>query len=431
MPEKNGDRHFIKEKIVRQPMSRRQIAKRILLTAFCGMLFGVVAGVCFAVSKPIAERQLGLGETEESQRVTIPKDEPETTAVPTSAAETDSETESESVGDVVQSEIAKYTYEAADVDRIFSGLRAVAAEADQGIVAVHSIQRQVDWFDNPIETTGQHAGILIAKMGNEGLILTTEAAIEAADSIEVALADGTVLEGAVKQRDTVADMAVVSIDLSGLGQDQRGKLTVIELGNSYSVKQGDLVMAVGSPAGVIHSTDYGVISYVVRNVQMVDGIGRVFYTSVNGAASEGTFLINLNGQLIGWVTEAYASAQESGMAAVIGISDYKAVLEDLSNGVAPPYFGIRGQEVSREQTEAGMPAGIYVVESVADGPAYSAGIQNGDIITAIGEATVTNMKEFQNQIDLLSSGDRVQVTVQRNGADVYRQLQFTVEIRGR
>ena len=190
-------------------------------------------------------------------------------------------------------------------------------------------------------------------------------------------------------------------------------------------------MAVGSPAGVIHSTDYGVISYVVRNVQMVDGIGRVFYTSVNGAASEGTFLINLNGQLIGWVTEAYASAQESGMAAVIGISDYKAVLEDLSNGVAPPYFGIRGQEVSREQTEAGMPAGIYVVESVADGPAYSAGIQNGDIITAIGEATVTNMKEFQNQIDLLSSGDRVQVTVQRNGADVYRQLQFTVEIRGR
>ena len=431
MPEKNGDRHFIKEKIVRQPMSRRQIARRILLTAFCGMLFGVVAGVCFAVSKPIAERQLGLGETEESQRVTIPKDEPETTGVSAATTAADSDTESEPLGDVVQSEIAKYTYEAEDVDRIFAGLRAVAAEADQGIVSVHSIQRQVDWFDNPIETTGQHAGILIAKMGNEGLILTTEAAIEAADSIEVALADGTVLEGAVKQRDTVADMAVVSIDLSGLGQDQRDKLTVIELGNSYSVRQGDLVMAVGSPAGVIHSTDYGVISYVVRNVQMVDGIGRVFYTSVNGAASEGTFLINLNGQLIGWVTEAYASAQESGMAAVIGISDYKAVLEDLSNGVAPPYFGIRGQEVSREQTEAGMPAGIYVVESVADGPAYSAGIQNGDIITAIGEATVTNMKEFQNQIDLLSSGDRVQVTVQRNGADVYRQLQFTVEIRGR
>ena len=431
MPEKNGDRHFIKEKIVRQPMSRRQIARRILLTAFCGVLFGVVAGVCFAFSRPIAERHLGLGETEESQRVTIPKDEPETTAPPAPTTTADSETESEPVGDVVQSEIAKYTYEAADVDRIFAGLRSVASEADQGIVSVHSIQHQTDWFDNPIETTGQHAGVLIAKMGNEGLILTTEAAIESADSIEVALADGTVLEGAVKQRDTVADMAVVSIDLSTLSQEQRDKLPVIELGNSYSVKQGDLVVVVGSPAGVIHSTDYGVISYVVRNVQLVDGVGRVFYTSVNGAAREGTFLINLNGQLIGWVTEAYDNAQYSGMAAVAGVSDYKAVLEDLSNGVAPPYFGIRGQEVSREQVEAGMPAGIYVVESVSDGPAYNAGIQNGDIITSIGEASVATMKEFQNQLDLLSSGDRVRVMVQRNGTDMYRELEFTVEIRGR
>ena len=163
----------------------------------------------------------------------------------------------------------------------------------------------------------------------------------------------------------------------------------------------------------------------------MDGVGRVFYTSVNGAAREGTFLINLNGQLIGWVTEAYANAQNSGMAAVAGVSDYKAVLEDLSNGVAPPYFGIRGQEVSREQVEAGMPAGIYVVESVSDGPAYNAGIQNGDIITSIGEASVATMKEFQNQLDLLSSGDRVRVMVQRNGTDMYRELEFTVEIRGR
>ena len=144
MPEKNGDRHFIKEKIVRQPMSRRQIARRILLTAFCGVLFGVVAGVCFAVSRPIAERHLGLGETEESQRVTIPKDEPETTAPPAPTTTADSETESEPVGDVVQSEIAKYTYEAADVDRIFAGLRSVASEAAQGIVSVHSIQHPTD-----------------------------------------------------------------------------------------------------------------------------------------------------------------------------------------------------------------------------------------------------------------------------------------------
>lgn len=431
MPEKNGGRRFIQEKIVRQPQSKRQIARRILLTAFCGVLFGVLAAVCFVVSKPIAERYLGQEEIEESQKVTIPKDEPETTGVPVQTTQAETEEESEPVGELVRSEIARYPYEAADVDRIFGVIRTVAAEADRGIVSVHSIQHQVDWFDNPIETTGQHAGILIAKTGKQGLILTTEAAIESADSIEVALSDGTLLEGQVKQRDTVLDMAVVSVDLSALTQEQQEKLKVVELGNSYSVKQGDLVAAVGSPAGVIHSTDYGFISYVVKNVQFIDGMGRVFYTSVGGGAREGTFLVNLSGQLVGWVTQEYGSAQESGMTAVVGISDYKGILEDLSNGTAPAYFGIRGQEVSREQAEAGMPEGIYVAESITDSPAYNAGIQPGDIISVIGEADITNMKEFQNQLELLNAGQRVTVKVYRNGADAYRELEFAVEIGAR
>lgn len=431
MPEKNGDRHFIKEKIVRQPLSRRQIARRILLTAFCGALFGVLAAVCFVVSRPIAERYLGQTETTEGGKITIPKDEPETTAAFEPTAESAAETESEPVQDLVQSEISRYSYTTEDADRIFGAIRSVCAEADKGIVSVHSIQHQVDWFDNPIETTGQFAGILIAKTGNEGLVLATEAAIADADSIEVALADGTLLEGAVKQRDTVADMAVVSVDLSSLEPDQRDHLTVVELGNSYSVKQGDLVAAVGGPAGAIHSTDYGFISYVVKNVQLIDGQGRVFYTGIRGAAEAGTFLINLDGELIGWVTEEYGGSQESGMATVAGISDYKGVLEDLSNGVAPPYFGIRGQEVGQEQAEAGTPKGVYVTESVTDSPAYNAGIQNGDIITAIGEAAVTNMKDFQNQIENLHAGDRVRVVVQRNGAEVYRELEFVVEIGAR
>lgn len=90
----------------------------------------------------------------------------------------------------------------------------------------------------------------------------------------MAFHDGTVVPGKIKQRDTVAGMAVVSVELSQLTPEQTKKLTQIELGNSYSVKQGDMVIAIGGPAGVIHSTDYGFISYVVRSVQTVDGIAR-------------------------------------------------------------------------------------------------------------------------------------------------------------
>ncbi len=438
MPEKNGERsgepdrpegmpershRFIHETIIRQPLTKRQAARRVLLAGACGAIFGVTAAVCFAAAAPLAERYIGQKPPESDGQITIPKDEPETTQAQPAETETAAQ-ESQPVREMVRSEIGRYPYTAGDVDRIYAGLKEVADGADAGIVSVHSIQHQVDWFDNPIETTGQYAGILIAKTGQEALALTSEDALESADSIEVCLRDGTVLPGTARQRDTVAGLAVVSVDLSSLTQEQIDALAVVELGNSYSVKQGDIVLAVGSPAGIIHSTDYGTVSYVVKNVQMVDGTGRLFYASVSGA--EGTFLINTEGQLIGWVTEEFGGEEGRGMTAVAGISDYKGILEDLSNGVAPPYFGIRGQEVSEAMAQSGLPAGIYVADSVLDGPAYNAGIQNGDIITALDGEPVMNMKDFQSRVENMSAGQTVAVTVQRNGKDAYTQIEFAV-----
>ncbi len=435
MPEKNGDKphRFINEKIVRQPMSKRQIARRILLTAFCGILFGVLAAVCFVVSKPLAERYLGPEAAEESSQITIPKDEPETTtaAVETTAAVSQPAQETEPVAEIVRSEMKNYQYSVDDLTTMYNSLRTVATEVGKGVVAVHSIQHQVDWFDNPIETTGQFAGVLIAKTKTEALILTPEEAIESADSIEVVFQDGTVVPGKIKQRDTVSNMAVVSIELSALSGDQVKKLTEVELGNSYSVKQGDMVIAVGGPAGIIHSTDYGFVSYVVKSVQAVDGIARIFYSDVSSSAQVGTFILNTNGQLIGWVTDQYDKEGECNMTIIASISDYKGVLQNLSNGMAAPYFGIRGQEVNSVMEESGLPQGIYVADCIADSPAYNAGIQPGDIITWINGSKTNTMKDFQNQVESLKPGDKVNVAVQRNGKDSYKEIEYPVTIGSR
>lgn len=163
MPEKNGDKphRFINEKIVRQPLSKRQIARRILLTAFCGVLFGVLAAVCFVVSKPLAERYLGQEQPEESSQITIPKDELETTTaapVETTQAVSQPPKETEPISQIVKSEMENYQYTVDDLNAMYSSLRSVATEVGKGVVAVHSIQHQVDWFDNPIETTGSTPG---------------------------------------------------------------------------------------------------------------------------------------------------------------------------------------------------------------------------------------------------------------------------------
>ena len=436
MPEKNGDKphRFINEKIVRQPLSKRQIARRILLTAFCGVLFGVLAAVCFVVSKPLAERYLGQEQPEESSQITIPKDELETTTaapVETTQAVSQPPKETEPISQIVKSEMENYQYTVDDLNTMYGSLRSVATEVGKGVVAVHSIPHQVDWFDNPIETTGQYAGVLIAKTKTEALILTPEEAIEAADSIEVVFQDGTVVPGKIKQRDTVANMAVVSIELSALTNDQTKKLTQVELGNSYSVKQGDMVIAVGGPAGIVHSTDYGFVSYVVKSVQAVDGISRVFYSDVQSNSGMGTFILNTNGQLIGWVTDKYDREDECNMTTIASISDYKGVLQNLSNGFAAPYFGIRGQEVNSAMEESGLPQGIYVTDCIADSPAYNAGIQPGDIITWINGSKTNTMKDFQNQVESLKPGDKVNVAVQRNGKDSYKEIEYPVTIGAR
>ncbi len=62
------------------------------------------------------------------------------------------------------------------------------------------------------------------------------------------------------------------------------------------------------------------------------------------------------------------------MTVAMAISDYKSILEKMSNGNAFPYFGIKGQEVSAIMNESGMPLGVYVVDVNADSPAYNAGI---------------------------------------------------------
>lgn len=75
--------------------------------------------------------------------------------------------------------------------------------------------------------------------------------------------------------------------------------------------------------------------------------------------------------------------------------------------------------------------GIYVTECIPEGPAYDAGIQNGDIIVGVGGEDISTMKDYQNQVETLSSGAEVKVVVQRRGIDEYKELEFQVTVGAR
>ena len=421
---------FIQEKIVRQPLSRRQIIRYIILTVICAVLFGTISAVCFTVTKTVAKKIMGQEKAEESRSITIPKDEPET-QTPVPVQETSTEP-TEPVEEKVRSELEKYPYSLEDLNKMYGNLRTLASEADKSIAAIHSIQREKDWFDNPIETTGQFSGVVIDARREEVLVLAPSKAVETADSLEVVFSDSEVVPGIVKQTDSQMGLTVICADVSSLEDVQYEKIKPVKLGNSYSSRQGDLVFTVGSPAGMVHSSSYGFISYIAKNVQMTDGNARVLYADVKSRADAGTFLLNTDGELIGWGTDRYDQDVETGMKTFMSISDYKGILELLSNGIPVPYLGIEGQEVTTEMEKNGMPAGIYITAAAPESPAYNAGLQSGDILDEINDVKIEGMKNFQAQVERLHVGDHITVTVQRNnGKDEYKEIEFEVTVGAR
>ena len=428
-PEKKNDRDFISEKIVRPAPSRKQVGTRMATAACAGVIFGVVSAVCFVLTRPILE-QLSAGNRPTTSAISIPKDELES---PVEAIENErvAETETEPVEEMVQTALEKYRYTVDDLNSMLNSLRGKAQTADKSVVVVHSVQQNTDWFDNPVETTGLYAGMIIAKTSQELLVLTPEAAVEQADSIKVTLGNGNDVSGHMKQKDAISGQAIVSISVQDISATQLRDLEPIPLGNSYQVQQGDLIAAVGSPAGVVHSMDYGFVSYVVRSNPMVDQHCRMLYSNILADAGKGTFLVNTDGELVGWAQEPDSPEASDRVTEVFGISDYKGVLEKLSNGQAVPCIGIVGQEVTDVQVENGLPAGIYVMNAVTDKPAYNAGIQNGDILTELAGESVTSMKEYQAALDKMTCGQVVHVTVARNGRDTYTELEFDVTVGSR
>lgn len=436
MPDKNTEKkhHFINEKIVRPRLTRMQIIRRLLFWGFGAVLFGVLAAVTFVVSEPWARRYLAEPETTESSSVSIPKDEPETTVPPTTAPSTEPSDEEESetapIEEVIRSEMERYEFGVEDLLSMYDGFNQLVQETNKGIVAVHAVKTQTDWFDNPVEIAGVYAGLVIAATPDEFLVLTPREALSEAEEIEVTLNDGTLAKAELRGMDLVSNMAVLRLAAESLKEGAAEKIKVLELGNSYAVKQGDLVFTAGAPAGMLYSNSIGTVSYVAKNVSVVDGSSRLFYTGAAGQAAQGSFLFDAEGKVIGWVTDDY-HAEGDTMTVVRALSDYKSVLEKMSNGISAPYLGLMGQEVPESKRQEGMPLGIYISRAMANGPMYNAGIQSGDILTKIGETGIVTMRDYQNCLDKLKAGEVIHVEIQRFDLEEYVAMDYEVTVGAR
>ncbi len=323
-----------------------------------------------------------------------------------------------------------YPYSMADLLRVTGHLKSVAERADQSVVSVNHLRDSHDWFENDMQTSDSCSGLVVAKTSTELLVLTTRHAVEEADALTVTLPGNEVSDAAIKRLDLLTGLAVLSVPATEQNKDEFAFLEPVPLGNSIKVRRGDFLIAAGAPLGLLHSVGYGIVSLVRTGVSDIDRSMTMIYTDAAGNASAGTWIMNTDGELVGWVTDDDDTGQTP-QTTVIGISEYKGLLERMINGQASPCIGIRGMAVIPSVQEQGVPAGVYVSEVIGESPAFEAGIQPGDIITRVGDAKITTLREYTQKLETLHAQDMVEVTVMRPSREEYEQIDFQLTVDAR
>ena len=413
---------FITEKIIKKDKSKYISLLKLLLSA---VVFGVVAMATALFAKPGLEKFI-VKSTTEKETISIEKD----ATVLQSSSEVIETEDTEAFKNIAESIIDEHSYDEEDVKAMYKAMANLANNLDSCVTSIHSIKNEKDWFDNLIESGHYYSGLVIAKTENEVLVLCPVQAIDAADTINVSFKNNYSKQATVKSADGHIGIAILSVDTSDAESGIKEGIEVIALGNSYLVSRGDIALAIGSPTGFNYSTGYGWVSYISKDVSIVDSTAMFMYTSLALDNTRGSFLVNTSGELIGIASAAYPS--ETGTSVAIGISDLKARLEYMINAMPAAYVGIKPIDINAKVKESGVPEGIYVTEVVADSPSYISGIQVGDIISEIDGVKISSTAAYKEVIDKLTVGKEINIKLYRdNGKNEYSQLDINLTVASR
>lgn len=422
MPERKEDEFaFIKEKIKDKPLNKRRLLKFAVIMVPFAVAFGLIA--CFVMTLVQPHMQNLLYPKEESA-VMIPRDALETE---TEIVETETESEKETETTVpVYNITEKQELEVTDYQQLQNKIYAIGKEANKSIVTVTGLSSGTDWLHASYESTAKASGIIIANNGQELLILTEKKVIADAQDIHVTFVDGTLAKASLRQYDGNTGIAVLSVALSEVAETTLATVKTAVLGNSYLVKAGNVVLAIGSPLGTNFSITAGDVTATTNSISTLDATYHVLNTDIVGNSSGSGVLINLNGEVVGFIMQSFGRDESQNTLTAVSVSELKGVIERISNNQQIPYLGATLNTVTQEMEEAfDLPKGVYVKSVEMDSPAMSAGLQSGDIIVAMQGTEITEVSDYTEKLMSLMPGDSINITIKRQGTDGYTRITCT------
>lgn len=283
---------------------------------------------------------------------------------------------------------------------------------------------------------GQVAAISSSGTGfvltEDGYIVTNRHVVAEANSVSVAMYDGTEYDAEVIGADEMNDVALLKIEAEGL--------QTVTIGDTDDIVVGEEVIAIGNPLGELTFTmTQGYISALDRSIN-TDGtpINMMQTDAAINSGNSGGGMFNVAGELIGipsmkYTGSAYSSASVEGIGMAIPINEAKDLINDVLAGKgnvqstpdtsgssvssgSRPRLGVTVQNVNSSNYAVAnglLPVGAYVAEVEAGSPAENAGIQVGDIIVDVDGNVIKSITELTNYLSGKAENDQVEVKVYR------------------
>lgn len=418
MPDKDQKEFtFMSEQLKKKPFYKKRWFQKGLGAGALAVIFGMTAGVTFAVIQPWAKKQ--FGEPEDPAKVFVVREETETETAPPQT-----ETQEEAVPQTV---IEQKDLEIADYKMLYEKMAEVAESVSPAIVTVTCETSNLDWFNEVIENHVQASGLVIAQNQEEYFILTEGQALDQAERTIVTFPDGMTVEASLQKQDSVTGLAVVRVLKSALSEEAKNIIPA-KLSPSEMIKKGEPVIALGTPVANETSMSFGMVTSVV-DTPAVDSQYNVLSTDILGSEQGSGILVDLDGDIVGIIAQNFSAGSSQITLTALAAYDIQGLVTDLANNKERPRIGITGKEIDAAIAEEfDMPEGIYVRSVAEDSPAMYAGVYEADIITSIDSGEIRTIDEYEEEIQRHSPDEYVKLGIKRATMDGYVDIEVPVQL---
>jgi serine protease Do len=299
-----------------------------------------------------------------------------------------------------------------DSGKLMSASQVYKANVDSTVGITTEITTTNFWG---YQSTGAAAGSGFI-LTEDGYILTNQHVIEKANTITVAMYDGTTYPAKLIGYDASNDIAVLKIEATGL--------TPVTLGDSDALEVGDEVVAIGNPLGELtFSLTKGNVSALNRAVTLSSSVtmNLIQTDAAINSGNSGGALFNMYGEVVGITNAKYSTSSFSSSASIdnigfaIPINSVRNIVTSIieKGYISTPYIGVSVANVGEESQSYGMPLGASIRSVEKDSPAEQAGLQSGDIVTAVNGQEITTYEGLKEHISDAAVGDQLELTVYR------------------